>query len=49
MTGDESRQLKVGDRVCWSALYSTRHRKCKESNGLMGSFEDRSWARKAII
>jgi Rrf2 family protein len=30
-------------------LYSTRHRKCKESNGLMGSFEDRSWARKAII
>ena len=31
------------------ALYSTRHRKCKESNGLMGSFEDRSWARKAII
>ena len=35
----------------WSngPLYSTRHRKCKESNGLMGSFEDRSWARKAII
>jgi hypothetical protein len=31
------------------ALYSTRHRKSKESNGLTGSFEDRSWARKAII
>jgi|GEM_PF-1651005 len=33
----------------FDALYSTRHRKCKESNGLTGSFGDRSWARKAII
>ena len=29
--------------------YSTRYRKAKESNGLTGSFGDRSWARKAII
>ena len=30
-------------------VLDSRHRKCKESNGLTGSFEDRSWARKAII
>jgi hypothetical protein len=29
--------------------YSTRYRKAKESKGLMGSFGDKSWSRKAII
>src|ERR1019366_4691331 len=43
------RDSALGQRDRLNALYSTRHRKCKESNGLMGSFEDRSWARKAII
>jgi hypothetical protein len=41
----------AGGQIDYSSapLYSTRHRKCKESNGLTGSFGDRSWARKAII
>ena len=41
---------RVFRRICViRALYSTRYRKAKESKGLMGSFGDRSWSRKAII
>jgi hypothetical protein len=44
-----TKSANIGHSIRFPPLYSTRHRKCKESNGLTGSFEDRSWARKAII
>jgi len=45
----ERDRLSKTEKVSLRPQYSTRHRKCKESNGLTGSFGDRSWARKAII